>query len=164
MSTQEIYSMWYQQHECQEMRRDMKKTVKRMAKGYPEDNVNRSYRGLEHLRSRDVLLALQAGRERLLDAVLLRQDKGATPHDIALTATQLSKSSRDRALWYGKNDAEEAKEIGEAAYMHANATLARVTITKSNHSLPRLYERVSRKIGRQCLQIVFPINITAILD
>ena len=121
MSTQEIYSMWYQQHECQEMRRDMKKTVKRMAKGYPEDNVNRSYRGLEHLRSRDVLLALQDGRERLLEAVLLRQDKGATPQDVALTATQLSKSSRDRALCYGRRDAEEAKEIGEAAY--ANATL-----------------------------------------
>ena len=33
------------------------KTVKRMAKGHPEDNVNRSHRGLEHLRSRDVLLA-----------------------------------------------------------------------------------------------------------
>lgn len=109
MSPQEIHSTWYQQQESQEMRRNMKKTVKRMVKGYPEDNVNRSYRGLEHLRSRDVLLALQEGRERLLEAVLRRQDEGATPQNIALTATQLTKSSRDRALWYGRNDAEEAK-------------------------------------------------------
>ena len=115
MSPQEIQSTWYQQHENQEMRRDMKKAVKRMAKGYPEDNVNRSYRGLEHLRSRDVLRTLQEGRERLLDAVLLRQDKGATPHEIAATASQLSRSSVARAVWQGKNDAEEAKEIGEAA-------------------------------------------------
>ena len=67
----------------------------------------------------------------MFEAVLRRQDKGATPHDIALTATQLSKSSRDRALWFGKNDAEEAKEIGEAAY--ANATLESPSPNRTAH-------------------------------
>mmetsp|Transcript_5223 Transcript_5223/g.14804 ORF Transcript_5223/g.14804 Transcript_5223/m.14804 type:complete len:204 (-) Transcript_5223:125-736(-) len=112
MSHQEIQSVWFQPHENQDMRRNMKKTVKYMVKGYPEDDgVGRSYRGLEHLRSRDVLLSLQEGRERLLDAVLRVQDMGATPEEIAVMARQLSKSSTDRALWYAKNDAEEAESV-----------------------------------------------------
>lgn len=111
MPPQEIHSVWYQKHENQQMCRNMKKSVKYMSRGYPEDNIKRTYRGLEQLRSRDVLLSLQEGRERLIDAVLLSQDKGLTPHEIASTARQLSKSSRDRALWRGKNDAEEAQML-----------------------------------------------------
>jgi hypothetical protein len=111
MSSREIHSTWYQEEEFGQMRRDTKKSVKRMLRGHPEDNATRSYRGLEHLRSQDILLALQEERERLIHAVLRRQDRGATPHDLACTASRLSRPSADRALRRGRNDAVSAATI-----------------------------------------------------
>jgi hypothetical protein len=105
MSSEEIHSTWYQEEDFDNMRRDTKKSVKCMRKGYPEDNATRSYRGLEHLRSQDVLLSLQEERERQVYAVLRRQDEGATPHDLASTASRLSQPSADRASRRGMNDA-----------------------------------------------------------
>ena len=160
MSPQEIRSAWYQKHENQEMRKDMKKAVKHMAKGYPEDNAQRSYRGLEHLRSRDALLTLQEGRERLMDAVLLGQDRGATPDEIASTASQLSKSSRDRASWHGKNDAKEAQTICRAALPSVSHPSfsdvdepQRPPSSRIYRPSPRIDAKVSSKTRKQCLQI-----------
>mmetsp|Transcript_31078 Transcript_31078/g.90940 ORF Transcript_31078/g.90940 Transcript_31078/m.90940 type:complete len:207 (-) Transcript_31078:1129-1749(-) len=132
-SNEEISSIWYQQAEFLDFRRDIKKTAKAMAKGWPEGVQimnSRStpavassatptreycYRGIEHLQSADVLRSRQNERKRLMETILSHQGLLAPPKHLAKLSRRMSSEGVQRAIEAGINDADEARRYSIAA-------------------------------------------------
>lgn len=110
----EIEHCWLTNQDYQRIKKDAKRSIKYMQRGYDETTRDGlCTRGLEHLRDKCTLQELIQEKERLVEAVINEQwNQECSVHrsrNIAAISSKLSERSRDRASQKGGIDAAFVK-------------------------------------------------------
>lgn len=110
----EMAKCWLTPQDHHRIKKDTKRTVKYMRKGYDETTHDGlCTRGLEHLSDKNVFQELIHERDLLTEAVLAEQSamhETHTSRNIAITSSKLSKRARDRAVQKADLDAAFVKD------------------------------------------------------
>ena len=127
LTSRDIGELWFTSHDFDLNKAESRATVKKMRKRLRRhaaaggnilvpnqalltsfDDDDTTIRGLEHLRSRSVLVELQQQKLQITDAVLGAQDRGRRRDAIAAISQKFSAKARERAIQVGRQDAIDA--------------------------------------------------------
>ena len=145
----DIGELWFTSHDFDLNKAESRATVKKMRKllrrhaaaggNMPnqalltsfDDDDDTTIRGLEHLRSRSVLVELQQQKLQVIDAVLGARDRGRRRDVIASISQKFSVKARVRAIQVGWQDAIDAWQgetatAGSALHILFGGHLARI--------------------------------------